>query len=53
MADPSSLDSVQLLSDISDIGKGRFAQRLASNISGTACPIYIKQAVEYVIKRCS
>ena len=31
------------------IGKGRFAQRLAGNMAGNRCPAYIKEAIEYVI----
>jgi putative ATP-dependent endonuclease of OLD family len=53
VADPTTLDPIQLLKDISEIGKGRFAQRLASNISGTGCPKYIVQSLDYVISRCA
>ena len=37
-----------------EIGKGRFAQRLATVISGMkskACPDYIKKAIAYVAER--
>lgn len=52
--DPASLDEARFLADITEIGKGRFAQRLASVIStmkSTACPDYIKQAITYVAER--
>lgn len=49
---PASLDPEQLLKDILSIGKGRFAQRLATNLEAKVWPAYIKEAVEYVAKRC-
>lgn len=52
--DPKSLDEARFLADITEIGKGRFAQRLASVIStmkSKACPDYIKQAITYVADR--
>ena len=52
--DPNSLDEERFLADITEIGKGRFAQRLASVISkmqSKACPGYIKKAIEYVAER--
>jgi len=49
-ADPSSLDENQFLKDIMGIGKGRFAQRLASLLRPGACPGYIKKAIKYVTK---
>lgn len=51
VADPSSLDEKSFLKDIDSIGKGRFAQRLASalNVAQTdVCPSYIKSALEYM-----
>src|SRR5262249_8029522 len=42
-AKPANIDPVQLLKDIGEIGKGRFAQRLATNMTGTPCPTYIKE----------
>lgn len=51
-ANPESLDTVTFLKDITAIGKGRFAQRLASRIDQECCPDYIKEAIEYVAKRC-
>ncbi|MFA4987500.1 MAG: AAA family ATPase [Candidatus Brocadiia bacterium] len=50
-AGPVHLDEPKFLSDIARIGKGRFAQRLASIIAGSpaaACPPYIIGAIEYV-----
>lgn len=49
---PSSLDSKRYLSDIEQIGKGRFAQRLAGNMTGNRSPSYIKGAIEYVVSHC-
>jgi putative ATP-dependent endonuclease of OLD family len=49
---PASLDPAQLVKDILSIGKGRFAQRLATNLEVQAWPPYIKEAVEYVAARC-
>ena len=52
--DPNSMDEVRFLADITEIGKGRFAQRLATVISGMkskACPDYIKKAIAYVAER--
>ncbi|MBE3037636.1 MAG: AAA family ATPase [Chloroflexi bacterium] len=60
-ADPSLLDDpfgddvASFLSDIDTVGKGRFAQRLASIIakSGTvACPEYIIAGVKHVADQC-
>ena len=50
--EPTKVEPEQLLSDISAIGKGRFAQRLAASISKDICPSYIKEAIAYVAKRC-
>lgn len=50
---PGSLDPVQLLKDIESVGKGRFAQRLASIIDSQdyeICPQYIKDAIDYLLK---
>ncbi|MGH9463563.1 MAG: ATP-dependent nuclease [Vicinamibacteria bacterium] len=49
---PDTLAAEELLKDITAIGKGRFAQRLATRIRGTACPSYITEALEYVAQRC-
>lgn len=54
-ANPATLDKDRFLKDISAIGKGRFAQRLASVISHSGnvhCPQYIREALEYVDQRC-
>lgn len=48
---PASLDEKQFLKDIDSIGKGRFAQRLASTLraaDANVCPPYIKDALEYM-----
>ena len=52
---PDTLDVEAFLRDIENVGKGRFAQRLASVIvaSGlTHCPQYIVDAVKYVSGKC-
>ena len=42
-------DESSYLSDIENIGKGRFAQRLATNLSPTSVvPEYVKGALKYV-----
>ena len=51
LQDPNSLNEDQFLSDIDEISKGRFAQRLASRISGPACPTYISKAIGYLAQR--
>jgi putative ATP-dependent endonuclease of OLD family len=54
-AEPASLDAAAFLRDIESVGKGRFAQRLASVIvkSGlTTCPNYIFEGVKYVAEKC-
>ena len=53
--DPDTLDVKTFLKDIENIGKGRFAQRLASIIVGsdlTHCPQYIAEGVKYVSSKC-
>jgi len=50
--EPNSLDKSQFLNDIGAIGKGRFAQRLASRINASCCPPYIEEAIKYVAARC-
>ena len=50
---PEKLDVPRFLGDIERIGKGRFAQRLASSMTKNNCPTYIKEAIDYVIKLCS
>jgi putative ATP-dependent endonuclease of OLD family len=51
-AKPETLDADRFLKDITAIGKGRFAQRLASTIKKNLCPAYIKDAIEYVEALC-
>lgn len=54
-ANPMGLDRERFLKDISAIGKGRYAQRLASVISNSGdayCPQYIREALSYVANRC-
>lgn len=53
-ADPSTLEAKKFLKDIDSIGKGRFAQRLASVLyeaKAEACPDYIKNALEYMRRK--
>lgn len=50
-ADPTALEEKRFLKDIDSIGKGRFAQRLASVMvaaKANVCPSYIKNALEYM-----
>ncbi|NLS16177.1 AAA family ATPase [Rhizobium sp. P40RR-XXII] len=49
--DPRSMDREHLLSMIEDIGKGRFAQRLATRVGGIDVPGYIKRAIEHLTDR--
>lgn len=49
--DPETLDVDSYLKLIEVVGKGRFAQRLASRIEGTAPPAYIAGAISYVVDR--
>ena len=52
---PDTLDAEQFLKDIEAVGKGRFAQRLASIIHESAieaCPAYILDGVKYVASKC-
>ena len=48
VADPAALDCERLLGLIERIGKGRFAQRLASEVSATTCPDYIRAALQRI-----
>lgn len=47
---PGTLDKERFLKDIEDVGKGRYAQRLASHIDAGCCPRYIKEAIQYVAR---
>jgi putative ATP-dependent endonuclease of OLD family len=49
--DPAKFDPKQFLKDIDSVGKGRFAQRLASLLTkrgDDVCPQYIKAALDYL-----
>jgi len=51
--DPASLDVARMLADVSEVSKGRFAQRWASNIGrgkSTSWPLSVKEAIEHVIQ---
>ena len=53
--DISDTDAIHLLSALEKVGKGRFAQRLATVIEDSgekACPEYILKGVQYVADRC-
>lgn len=50
-ADPTTLNRDQLLAMIDEIGKGRFAQRLADRIEGIDVPDYVRLALEFVRDR--
>jgi Predicted ATP-dependent endonuclease of the OLD family len=50
-AKPEALVETDYLMLIDTIGKGRFAQRLASRIVDIAPPDYIARAIEYVVAR--
>lgn len=51
LADHDSIDHDELLKLIDVVGKGRFAQRLASKIEGRKPPRYIEDAIQHVVKR--
>jgi putative ATP-dependent endonuclease of OLD family len=53
MKDPSTLEIPRFLADINIIGKGRFAQRVATNMTTGPCPAYIKNALDYVATHCN
>ncbi|WP_250482540.1 AAA family ATPase [Caballeronia sp. GACF5] len=50
-ADPADLDVENYLKMIEVVGKGRFAQRLASRVEGVIPPAYIQSAIAYVVER--
>lgn len=52
LKEPHSIDEIQIIKDITSIGKGRFAQRLAANMTSSDCPEYIKKAIKYVADKC-
>lgn len=45
---PETLDADRFIKDIEAIGKGRFAQRLATKIIEDICPQYIRDAIYYL-----
>jgi putative ATP-dependent endonuclease of OLD family len=47
--DPKSYDSDELLNMIEQMGKGRYAQRLATRVPGKSPPNYIANALKHVI----
>jgi len=49
--DPDTLNAEDYLKIIEAIGKGRFAQRLASRVEGLEPPAYIVDAIAYVVQR--
>ena len=46
--DPGTVDDEVLLEMIEQMGKGRFAQRLATRVSGNPVPDYISKAIKHV-----
>ncbi len=50
-AEPKMLDVDNYLKLIEVVGKGRFAQRLASRIEGVAPPAYLAGAIAYIVDR--
>ena len=50
-ASPDNLDVQKFLSLIENMGKGRFAQRLAARISELDPPAYIARAIKFVAER--
>ncbi|EKZ6870266.1 AAA family ATPase [Klebsiella pneumoniae] len=46
--DTDQLDIARLLKLIERIGKGRFAQALATSVSEDVCPDYIREALEHI-----
>ncbi|XDF37326.1 AAA family ATPase [Paracidovorax avenae] len=49
--DPDTLDAENYLKIIDAVGKGRFAQRLASRVDGLAPPAYVADAIAHVVQR--
>jgi putative ATP-dependent endonuclease of the OLD family len=49
--DPNDLDETEYIKMIEDIGKGRFAQRLATRVADLDPPGYIKRAINFVVAR--
>ena len=49
--DPETLDRERFLSLVESIGKGRFAQRLASRLDDEEAPACIRDAIGFVVAR--
>ncbi|GFZ68598.1 ATP-dependent endonuclease [Pseudomonas amygdali pv. eriobotryae] len=49
--EPDTLDIGNYLKIIEAVGKGRFAQRLASRVAGLEPPLYIQSAIAFVVQR--
>ena len=49
--DPNNVDVARYLALIEEIGKGRFAQRLAARLEGVFPPSYIDSAIDFVAER--
>lgn len=49
-ANPEDFDADELLKMIEQMGKGRFAQRLATRLAGKPVPDYIANAINHVIR---
>jgi putative ATP-dependent endonuclease of OLD family len=47
----SVVDNTALLRYIGEIGKGRFAKKLANTLPPNSCPPYITAAIEYIYER--
>jgi putative ATP-dependent endonuclease of the OLD family len=47
-ADPTTLEIDPLITLIERVGKGRFAQRIASAVRADRCPAYIRAALERI-----
>lgn len=50
-ADPDSLDADRLLALVETIGKGRFAQRLATRLEDAPPPAFISDAITFLSER--
>ena len=48
-AEPDDYDSKKLIKMIEQMGKGRFAQRLATRVPGRGVPTYIAKAINHVV----
>ena len=48
-AEPTTLDVQKYLTLVEAVGKGRFAQRLASRVTDVGPPAYIRAAIEFVV----